>query len=474
MNSDLLIPDRFEGLRDNEKESEINSIIFPVKETLQLIDEIYTDMTSAGRGSFLIFRGKSGSGKSTFLHTINVFRTDVEIISIEGNQSVTASLSVLEDTKARLRIIVIENKEALIDFSTKDLEKDLHAINHFLRLKQGKKTILVWPCNTQEMEDRLVSLAKAIGAEALLGIRIVDKGYLFSGPPKEEFYSIAKSTIHLLNDGASLIDLGVDEEYAHSLLQKSETIGQYLASLRQALIANKANVSRLLKKEQCRMWVVVIAGNEPENDVAALTRGRFATADVDRLMGSTEANIVTELKAYPEKLGILATVFDCRIFYLPILTALACCRDYGDNQLKGEMINHRLKIKPDNTSVERICVSEIANSLTNTPAGPRNRGAKTGSNTIEAFEKISSIAANNDQLLNKAFAEVLQISNLISSYKLEQNLGNGLTRRTDILCNTNNDQLRIEMMWRKKTGRGEIANYVLTKLFNYGKAIGFF
>jgi hypothetical protein len=28
------------------------------------------------------------------------------------------------------------------------------------------------------------------------------------------------------------------------------------------------------------------------------------------------------------------------------------------------------------------------------------------------------------------------------------------------------------MMWRKQTGRAEIANYTLTKLNNYGKAIG--
>jgi hypothetical protein len=28
------------------------------------------------------------------------------------------------------------------------------------------------------------------------------------------------------------------------------------------------------------------------------------------------------------------------------------------------------------------------------------------------------------------------------------------------------------VMWRKSTGRAEIANYVLTKLYNYGRAIG--
>jgi DNA (cytosine-5)-methyltransferase 1 len=32
--------------------------------------------------------------------------------------------------------------------------------------------------------------------------------------------------------------------------------------------------------------------------------------------------------------------------------------------------------------------------------------------------------------------------------------------------------IRIEIMWRSTTSRADIANYVLSKLGNYGKAIG--
>lgn len=48
-----------------------------------------------------------------------------------------------------------------------------------------------------------------------------------------------------------------------------------------------------------------------------------------------------------------------------------------------------------------------------------------------------------------------------------------MSRRTDIVATSGSGTIRLEMMWRRKTGRAEIANYVLTKLFNYGKAIGY-
>jgi hypothetical protein len=42
----------------------------------------------------------------------------------------------------------------------------------------------------------------------------------------------------------------------------------------------------------------------------------------------------------------------------------------------------------------------------------------------------------------------------------------------DLYCLKSGEPIRIEVMWRTKAGRAEIANYVLTKLGNYGKAIG--
>ena len=100
-------------------------------------------------------------------------------------------------------------------------------------------------------------------------------------------------------------------------------------------------------------------------------------------------------------------------------------------------------------------------------------GGKAGSNTEEAFKKLASVAQSGDVALNKAVSAAFKDAGYINRFETEKDLGVGLTRRTDVYCQSNQGAIRMEMMWRARTSRAEIANYVLTKIFNYGRAIGF-
>ncbi|MCT7970296.1 hypothetical protein NG799_28675 [Laspinema sp. D1] len=233
---------------------------------------------------------------------------------------------------------------------------------------------------------------------------------------------------------------------------------------------------KLQATEQCRLWTVVIAGNDPEKDVASLTRGSSSTADIERLMVATNANVVKELKSYPDKIGILGTMLDARIIPLPILTVLSVVRKYASDALRAKM----KEVSMDTRSVDsikktskRLRNSELARALNSETIGLGRSGQAPGSNTIESFEKLAKIARTNDELANKALGQGLQDEGLIRSFKTEVDLGNGLTRRTDLVCETEFGKVRIEVMWRKTTSRADIANYVLQKVQNYGRALGF-
>lgn len=221
------------------------------------------------------------------------------------------------------------------------------------------------------------------------------------------------------------------------------------------------------------MWVVVIAGNEPRKEVSALTSGNFARVDIDRLMGATEANIVEEIKQYPNSIGQLSTYWDCKIIHMPIVAIQAVIRDYANEKLKQKMKEVGLSTKGDKSGKDKLQKTDLFKILDNKPMGVGTRGSKSGNNSISTFEKIALIASTNDILLNEALAVGLQDLGIITEYKLEQDFGTGLTRRTDIICYLNdNSTIRLEIMWRRKTGQADIANYVLQKIFNYGKAIG--
>jgi hypothetical protein len=470
MQAELFVPDRFDIIQ-REAPGALDNIIVPVDAALAHFDSVARDMRAARRGAFQIVRGESGSGKSTFLHTIHLFREDVETIGIPRTSSIQASLSALGVSAAALRIVVIEGREALRDTSAKEIEAALHDINAFLRSASGKGVLVVWPCNADDLQRLILERARTIGGDALLGVG--PDVLPFSGPERGLFIDIAQKTVATLNNAASLADLGVSSERATALLGGAATIGGFLGLIRTESLANRDSVFGLLKKkEQCRMWVIVAASNDPDNDVAALTRGSVASVDIDRLMSATDANSVKELKKFPDKLGILGTVLDAKVLHLPVLTALSVARSFGDSSLHEEMKKRNLLTKKDTGALVRFRESEAALAFGGVVAGIRQR-SKVGDNTRAAFKGLVDIATKKDSLLNGALARALVTAGAINSFKLEQDLGEGLTKRSDILTQGPTGTVRLEVMWRAKTGRAEIANYVLGKLLSYGKAIEF-
>ena len=468
--TDISLPDRYDVLA-RKAVNQLTQIIAPVESALAHIDALHGDMRASSRGAFLIIRGDSGTGKSTFIHTIGLFRDEVETITFSKERDVGDALESLGPTQKKLRVIVFEGREALTDVSKELLEKSIHAINAFVRTPAGELTIVAWPANRDDLADLLSSLAKEIGAEALVGLEY--PVFRFQGPPKDAFIPIVNRTLALLNQGETLHDLGISDERAEQLVKDSSTIGAFLATVRRDLLSNQRQLATLAKKEVCRVWIVVLAGNEPEADIDALTRGTIYSADIDRMMSVTNANIVRDLKEFPEKLGLLGTYLDARVLHVPVLAALAAVRTYASKDLRGNMKAAGMSATPEKDAKERLDETNLLASFKNKPIGARKVGGKVGPNSVAAFEKLTNIASTNDVQLNRAIADCLKDLGVITDYEVEKDFGTGMTRRTDIVATTANSTVRLEMMWRKKTGRAEIANYVLSKLYNYGKAIGY-
>lgn len=466
----LFVPDRFDMLQRRAAD-QLENIVVPVDGALALMRDTSRDMAAAGRGAFLLFRGDSGSGKSTFLNTLDLFIEGVEIIGVPRETEIEGVLRKLPVTPMKLRLVVIEGRDALRNVSAPELEAAIHEINAFIRGARGERTLVVWPANADDLEAVLVDTASRVGADSLLGVG--HPSYRFSGPSKEQFVEIAQRTIASLNQGATLADLGVSIERAKELVAQAATIGMYMALIRKDLVRNQAAVEELLEKERCRLWVIVAASNDPEGDIAGVTRGTFSAADIERLLGATNANIVEELKQYPNKLGILAAVLDAKVLHLPAVVALSVAREFGDKKLADAMTVRGLSTAATKDAIDRLRDSDVARAFAGAPMGTRARGPKAGSNTIDAFQKLADIASSNDELLNAALGRALEAGAFIESFSTERDFGKGLTRYTDILAKASGlGVVRLEVMWRKSTGRAEIANYVLTKLYNYGRAIG--
>lgn len=464
----LYVPDRFEGLEEAPPGA-LRTIVTPVRKALSQIDALAAQMSASRRGALMLLRGETGAGKSTFLDTVGLFRQGVSTVRIPRTDVVRTALAALTAAD-EFRIVVLENREALGLYSVNQIEADLHSINAFVRSPEGHSTLVVWPVNTDELLGRLIDLGSKIGGTALFGLD--DPETAFSGPPRDEFVDIAGRTVSALNDGASLASLGISEDYARDLTEKADTIGSYLALIRDALIANQTEVRRLLPQEQFRMWTLVIAGTDTEGDVAALTRGGLAYVDIDRLITSTGANIVKDLKKEPQRLGILGTMLDARIVNIDMVTILAIARTYGDDQLRAMMKQRGMSTIPDTEAPDRLAASELGLLMSGQSLGTRKRGKKPGDNTQAAFANLADIARSHDAALNRAIGRGLFENGYIETFEAEKDLGTDYAVKSDLCVVRRSEPIRLESMWRSRAGRADIANYVLSKLGLYAKAIG--
>ena len=467
----IVVPDRYETLA-RKAGSSLPHLIERVPTALSEIESVFGRMKAAGRGAFMLLRGDSGSGKSTFLHTIKFFKDGVETISVPPEANIRDFL-INDQTPALLRVFVLEEREAAVGFSEVELETWLHAINGFIRSLSGSNALIVWPCNTDQLKARVLKLARNIGGKALVG---PGDGWMdFKGPERTRFPEIAEKTLSLTNQSATIADLGLTRAQLEVCAAENNLIGEFFSDIHGLIIGIQNQVSKLVDKEQCRLWILVVAGNEPSADVAGLTRGASSAIDTERLMSATGANIVSELKKFPEKIGIVGTVLDAKILHLPVLTASAICRAFASDNLKARMKLKAFSLKPDDRddALSRLKQSEVATLLLDGRLGVQQRGPKVGSESLAAFEKLADIASTNDRELNSCIGRALQAAGLILSFQTERDFGSGLTRRTDIVCETKKGTVRLEVMWRKKTGRADVANYTLTKVNNYARAIGF-
>ena len=466
------VPFRFESVAKMAFRSgeDLKSLIVQVPAGLQKIDQLHSDMLSSLMGGFAILQGPTGSGKTTLLETAGLFREGVETVVIKRDESVRESLKALPPFAGTLQIIVIADRESLSDTSEAEIEAAILATNAFLRTDVGERRLVVWPCNSDPIAAKLVAIAGMIGGSALLGV--AEPTFAYPGPPRAEYLRIARNTIATFNHGASLANLGISDDRAASLAGEAETIGSFLKLLQNEERKNREILtSKLIAREQCRVWVVVIAKNDP--DVDGLTRGSYSVADIDRLVSVTDANIVREFKKSPERLGLLGAAFDVKILRLPALTAIEVIQEFADPPLRQRLAELGFAVMGSIDARGRLLDSPLASALQNEPIGTLSRGRKVGSDRLAPFDALMIIAQTHDAALNRVLGIALQRCDLIEQFQTEVDFGAGLKRKSDLVCNAHLDPVRLELMWRKKTSRAEIANYALTKLARYGDAIGF-
>jgi len=437
-----------------------------------MIDQRFADMRSAGRGGLMVMRGDSGVGKSTFLETVGLFRVGVQSVKAPMSADIEEMLPALGRSDGP-RVIVVEGREALREESQESLEVALHAINAFVRTEEGSDSLIVWPTNTDDLSERLLAIAAQLGGTALLG---PDQSVLkFDGPVRESFIRIAQSTVHALNHGASFATLGLSEDEAEQLARRATTIGEFIGMIRGTLLQKGAHVAQLMERERCRVWTVVVGGEDTGAHVAAITRGNHGHIDMDRLLSATSGNVVRELQRYPDRIGTLGLSLDARILYLEPGTALAVARSHGQPELRALMEAQGLAGTSRNLDRDRESLRSTGLAVLLAANALGNHGVRrvTARKVEEDFKSLVEIARTQDGHLNRALGAAIRAEGLVESFDAEAPFEGELTLASDLRLIRAGEAIRIEMMWRPRATQAAISDYVLRKLHNYGRSIGY-
>lgn len=144
----LIFPYRWERLKAEAKKKQVllKPLIRPVQDAIAEVEKSLQRIQETGMGKLLVICGVTGSGKTTFINSLELFIDDIGvhnmmIKTIDTRESVENALGVIEKEKDQNSVIVLEGKEAPGSFISDEIDILLTTLNADFRSDSGYNTL---------------------------------------------------------------------------------------------------------------------------------------------------------------------------------------------------------------------------------------------------------------------------------------------------------------------------------------------
>lgn len=337
------LPYRWEGLKREaaKKGVPLKPLIKPIPEAIRRIEKELQRIEDTGMGRLCVVSGYTGAGKTTFLNSLDLFiEQDIRISNIK-----LRTINTTEDVENALRsvsidhrifsIIILEGRENPGKLKDEEIDILLGTLNSFFRSDEGAKTLFVIPTTSPTIADRIGERAATIGGMTSQS----SYHYVFTGPSKNEYYSITDATFRALNESRTLNDYGVTDEVAQGVAQSSKSIGVFLEGCEDEIQNLKEELQKLsanIKRKRIHLWMVFCSyEDDPRinyNTIRSLTVGDLQQVQIKRLLigDSKQVRFWEENQASFAQAGLY---LDLRVLYLPLRTASSIITAYGYKEL---------------------------------------------------------------------------------------------------------------------------------------------
>lgn len=458
-----ILPLRWERLRieAEKKNVALKPLIYPVSNALEEIKKEIRWIEQTRTGKLFVLSGLTGSGKTTFLNSMDLYIDDVHIYtisikSIDSREFVEDKMSLLQREKDKYSVVVLEGKEAQGALTSEEIDILLTTLNADFRSEIGHKTLFVIPTTSP-------IVAKSIGDRATkIGGMVAGRDqpfYVFEGPSRREYFQITNETVRALNDSKSLAEFGVSDKIAKDLSEASETLGVFLENCLKEITRQRdllASFATEIKRKRIHLWMVFCSVEEQGrinyDIVRSLTLDDTQQAQVNRvLVGESE-----EVRFWQNRKSVFAQAshyLDLRITYLPMRTANAVLTAYGHAELIEDLKRQRLikrqatqKSAQDSLGSTAIGAFLQRKGFTDDPA----RRGRPQKEDKDIFREIVKLSSKDDKIVNSAIARALRDWNKDPDISIatEVSLNDKGTLVADIAWITPTDIYCLEFKWR--------------------------
>ncbi|MEO7909940.1 MAG: hypothetical protein ABIV47_09840 [Roseiflexaceae bacterium] len=464
---ELVLPPRWESLELEAKQRNIplKPLIAPVHEAIVEVERELRRIQETGIGRLYIISGVTGSGKTTFLNSLNLFIDGVivksiKIATIDSRETVEQALRSLSRVGSKYTVVVLEGRETPGSFKSDEIDILLATLNQDFRNGVGRKTLFVIPTTSQAVAQSVSERAYDVG-----GMTSRNKPFhVFTGPPRSKFISIANDTLRALNESRTLAEYGVSDAMAKGIAESVESIGAFLEKCyeeitdRKQIVLNHASET---KRKRIHLWMVFCSmENNSRNNydiIRSLTFGELQHVQVKRVLIG-DSHEVRDWEQRPGAFAQAAQWLDLRLTYLPLRTANAIVSAYGD---KG-LVEYLKTIEVDDKRLlkREALRARARESLASTAIGAFMRGegfldrnlSKGAPTEIQQqlFKEIFKALNNNDKILNSLVAQTLREINKQpeNTIPTELQLNDNRTLVSDVAIVTPTDIYCLEFKWR--------------------------
>ncbi len=468
------LPTRYEPLVRTFGDKANNTFVSSDSDMAKL-KKVVASVQSSGQGKILFLSGRSGLGKSTFIHSLEMYIPDYvsKVIRVPLPHDlplaeIPAFISKQPITPQKITVVNFDGREAPL-FDEDEYKTFLGALNSVLRSRSD--LLLIWPVNDSNFATKVVGLLSMVGGKSMFASEPIIP---LEGLKKQSYMLALEKILQVAN--WKLEDAAIGEDEVNSLIANEQTVGDFLDSLQQ-LIVSRFETDKMGVQFPTLSIIISSSNSEIREMCRSLRRADSFYIEATRLLMYTKKSNVAEwwfnrsndLKcALPHVIAL----FNAQLVSLSSSAVVHSVLQHGNDEYKSLVVG----VRSDKGNAKRVIeASELYRFVSGIGADNREYGSNLKPETIQSYNTIQK---KQEELghkdLNKSILGLLNESFPLVDLKQETQIRTGLQSDATYLSQSETISLEFHHKSPSEASQNKIAIYILEKLkeyaINYGLA----